>query len=375
MFVLGSIMGRLYVESGAGVSIAKGVMSLVGKEKASDTSKHIAVILTVLVTGGLLGYGGVNVVAIPVALYPLILSLMEEADIPKRHVIGLSLSAFATFAMTGPGTPQIQNIIPSTILGTSSTAGLIPGIIASLIIIIGNILFLNWMFAKDKARGLHFSYGQGDVVFDEKKVLPNIWVSLIPLVTIFVAFNGFKLDISVSLLIGAVLALILFFSNIEGGVLGIRKALNEGAMFACQGTLNIAALAAFGAVVRIAPIFMEIVKGVASLDGNPLVISVFATAAGAGLTGSASGGITVALPVVAPLFEGLVNPDALHRSVTIASSSLDTLPFNGGFLMFLSLTGLTHKEAYPTTFFTTVVMTSLGAILCMLICIFFPGLV
>ena len=77
MFVLGSIMGRLYVESGAGVSIAKGVMSLVGKEKASDTSKHIAVILTVLVTGGLLGYGGVNVVAIPVALYPLILSLME----------------------------------------------------------------------------------------------------------------------------------------------------------------------------------------------------------------------------------------------------------------------------------------------------------
>ena len=83
----------------------------------------------------------------------------------------------------------------------------------------------------------------------------------------------------------------------------------------------------------------------------------------------------MALPVVAPLFEGLVNPDALHRSVTIASSSLDTLPFNGGFLMFLSLTGLTHKEAYPTTFFTTVVMTSLGAILCMLICIFFPGLV
>ena len=126
MFLFGSILGRMYVESGAGVCIAKSIMKIAGSSTAGPTRKNLAVIFTVMITGGLLGYGGVNVVAIPVALYPLILSLMEEADIPKKHVIGLSLSAFATFAMTGPGTPQIQNIIPSTILHTSPTAGMIP---------------------------------------------------------------------------------------------------------------------------------------------------------------------------------------------------------------------------------------------------------
>ncbi len=374
IFIFGSIIGRMYVESGAGVSIARAIMKRIGKEGSSQTHKNLAVIITVMLTCLLLGFGGVNVVVVPVALYPLFLSLMEEANIPKKHVIGLCLSGLATVTMTAPGTPQIQNIIPQTILHTSPTAGLIPGIIGCIVVVIGNIYYLNWQFNKDIKNGEGFQYGETDVVFDESKGLLNFGLSLVPLALIFILFNGFKVDIVPALVAGTIVS-ILLFAKPAGYVTGIKKACADGAMFAVIATLNIGALAAFGAVIKSAPAFMDAMNYVASLNGNPLVISTLATAFGAGLTGSASGGITVSLPIVAPIFQGMVNPDALHRCVSMVSSSLDTLPFNGGFLMFLALTGLNHSQAYKTVFMTTVFMTSIGAAVCLTVCLLFPGLV
>ena len=374
MFILGSIMGRMYVESGAGVSIARTIMKILSCTNSSQTHKNLTVIMTVMITGGLLGYGGVNVVAIPVALYPLILSLMDEANIPKKHVIGLCLSSLATFAMTGPGTPQIQNIIPSTILGTSPTSGLIPGLIGCLVIILGNTLYLNWQFNRDIQHGETFHYGPNDIIFDESKGLLNIWLAILPLSIIFILFNGFSVDITPALTAGTLLSVALF-AKPAGYMNGIKKACSDGAVFAAIATLNIGALAGFGAVIKSAPAFLSALHYVAATDGNPLVIATLATAFGAGLTGSASGGLTVSLPIIAPLFTGQVNPEALHRCVTMVASSLDTLPFNGGFLMFLALTGLTHSQAYKTVFMTTVVMTTLGATVCLALCLLFPGLV
>ena len=374
MFILGSIMGRMYVESGAGVSIARTIMKTLSHQQASQTRKNLTVIMTVMITGGLLGYGGVNVVAIPVALYPLILSLMDEAGIPKKHVIGLCLSSLATFAMTGPGTPQIQNIIPSTILGTSPTSGLIPGIIGCVVIVAGNTLYLNWQFNHDIRNGETFQYGHHDIIFDETNGLLNFWLSISPLALIFILFNGFSIDITPALTAGTLLSVVLF-AKPAGYIDGIKKACSDGAMFAAIATLNIGALAGFGAVIKTAPLFLTALHYVAGTSGNPLVISTIATAFGAGLTGSASGGLTVSLPVIAPLFAGKVNPEALHRCVSMVASSLDTLPFNGGFLMFLALTGLTHSQAYKTVFMTTVVMTTLGATVCLMVCLMFPSLV
>jgi H+/gluconate symporter-like permease len=153
-----------------------------------------------------------------------------------------------------------------------------------------------------------------------------------------------------------------------------KRTLNEGGVLALTSVMSIAFMTGFGSVIRATPAFATLLETLPKLPGNPLVIAVLSTAIVCGFTGSASGGLSLVLPLIAPIFAGLVAPAALHRSVAIASSSLDTLPFNGGFLMFLGLADLNHKEAYPAVCVTTVIVTSLATILAVILFILFPSL-
>src|SRR6185369_7737030 len=100
--------------SGFAKAITGRVVSLLGKNNA---------ILAVVVVCALLTYGGVSLFVVAFAVYPFAAELFRAADIPKRLIPGtIALGAF-TFTMDAfPGTPQIQNIIPTTFFKTDTWA-------------------------------------------------------------------------------------------------------------------------------------------------------------------------------------------------------------------------------------------------------------
>ena len=71
----------------------------------------------------------------------------------------------------------------------------------------------------------------------------------------------------------------------------------------------------------------------------------------AALTGSASGGLTIALDALGPSYMKLaaeigMSPELMHRVAVIGAGTLDSLPHNGAVVTLLSVCGVTHKQGY-----------------------------
>ncbi|MDP2380660.1 MAG: GntP family permease, partial [Pseudohongiella sp.] len=125
----------------------------------------------------------------------------------------------------------------------------------------------------------------------------------------------------------------------------------------------------FGGVARVTPAFDIAVAALTSLPGNELIGAAVAVSVIAGLTGSASGGQVIALPAVAPHYLDLgVNPEQLHRVVSISSGALDSLPHNG--YVVTTIRGVcqeTHNDAYWAVGAVTVIVPLLGLTLALLL--------
>lgn len=87
----------------------------------------------------------------------------------------------------------------------------------------------------------------------------------------------------------------------------------------------------------------------------------------AGITGSASGGMSIALATMADTFIAAANSvgiplKVLHRIAAMASGGMDTLPHNGAVITLLAVTGLTHQESYRDIFAITLLKTAAVAV-------------
>ncbi len=116
--------------------------------------------------------------------------------------------------------------------------------------------------------------------------------------------------------------------------------------------VNTSADVGYGTVIAATAGFGVITEMLANIPGSPLISLYVAIAALAGITGTASGGLGIAMETLAQTYLDLgVDPEALHRVATIASGSLDSLPHNGAVITVLAVIGLTHKDAYKHIFF------------------------
>ncbi|HJU40171.1 MAG TPA: GntP family permease, partial [Tahibacter sp.] len=102
--------------------------------------------------------------------------------------------------------------------------------------------------------------------------------------------------------------------------------------------------------------------------GGGIVNAAIAVSIIAAMTGSASGGQAIALPILAPLYLGQgVNPDQLHRSVALASGALDAMPHNGYIVTTIrAICGETHKAAYWPMAAMTMAVPTLGLVVCLI---------
>ena len=386
VFLLGAIFGKVIELSGFSKSIVASVINLIGRERA---------MLAIVLVCALLTYGGVSLFVVVFAVYPFAAEMFRQADIPKRLIPGtIALGAF-TFTMDSlPGTPQIQNIIPTTFFKTTIYAAPYLGLIGATFILISGLFYLNWC----RRRAASASEGYGSELLNEpapfnNEKLANPVIALLPLVMVGVMNKVFTVAIpavyghSVSFIpavIGQAKPVVQTISSVaavwsvEGALLiGIAtvflfawktviKQFSEGSKAAIAGallaTMNTASEYGFGAVIAALPGFLVVAQGLKSIP-NPLVNEAITVTALAGITGSASGGMGIALAAMADTFitnaQAVGIPmDVLHRVAAMASGGMDTLPHNGAVITLLAVTGLTHKQSYKDIFMITCIKTA-----------------
>ena len=356
VFMLGAIFGYLMDYTGAAKSIAHWLTKILGAKRA---------ILGVVIGCAVLTYGGISLFVVVFAMYPLAVALFREANITRKLIPGaIALGSF-TFTMTAiPGTPQIQNLIPMTYFKTTPIAAPIMGITAAVFMFGLGYAYLVWREKRYAAKGVGFTEPEKKASAEEQPiVLPNPIISILPLITVVLTLNLLKWDIVLALISGIILSML---TNIKL-YKGFTKSISSGANGSITAIINTSAAVGFGAVVKAVPGFQTLTDMILNMKGSPLISEAVAVNLLAGATGSASGGMGIALAALGDKYYQIaldtgISPDAFHRIASLASGGLDTLPHNGAVLTLLAITGMTHKESYIDIFVTSLALPILSSI-------------
>lgn len=388
VFLLGAIFGKLIELSGFSKSIVSATIRLFGPQR---------VMLSIVTVCALLTYGGVSLFVVVFAVYPFAAELFRKADIPKRLIPGtIALGAF-TFTMDAlPGTPQIQNIIPSSFFGTGTWAAPILGTAGGIFILALGLLYLDSRRRAAAADGE--GYGDPDSLRNEPAAfgggaLAHPLIALLPLVLVGVSNKLLSIWIPAlygdshsfdPAVIGSAAPVVQEISKVaaiwavQGALLiGILSVLAlawtpvvsrfaEGSRTAIGGAMlaamNTASEYGFGAVIAALPGFLIVADALAAIP-DPLINEAITVTSLAGITGSASGGLSIALAAMSETFISNANAaqipmEVLHRVAAMASGGMDTLPHNGAVITLLAVTGLTHRQSYKDIFAITLIKTA-----------------
>lgn len=383
VFLLGAVFGKLIELSGFSRSIVAAAIRLLGTRQA---------MLVIVLVCALLTYGGVSLFVVVFAVYPFAAEMFRQSNIPKRLIPAtIALGAFSFTMDALPGTPQIQNIIPTTFFNTTAWAAPWLGLIGSLFVIAVGLTYLGRQRRKAMARG----EGYGTELRNEPETpdninLPNPLLALSPLILVGVmnllfthwipqwygkthtlALPGLATPVTsevskltaiwaveAALLIGILLVLVAAFKTIRTRLAEGTKTAVGGALLAAMNTKS---EYGFGAVIASLPGFLVLADALKTIP-NPLINEAITVTLLAGITGSASGGMSIALAAMSDSFIAAANAaqiplEVLHRVAAMASGGMDTLPHNGAVITLLAVTGLTHREAYKDVFGITLIKT------------------
>lgn len=364
MFLLGSLFGKFMEDTGAADALAQSIIGKLGKKHA---------VFAVVLACAVLTYGGVSVFIVAFSVYPMALSLFKDANLPRRFIPASLAFGSVTFTMTSAGSPEIQNWIPVEFLGTTPYAGWEVSLVVAIGMASIGYVWLMKMINRAVANGETFHAHPEDPEVPDRDY-PHPITGIIPLLVVL----GLSLLLHESLSKYALLVALL------GGVLSIyainfkyfhnlNRAINEGVLGSLLAIGNTAAVVGFGSVAKLTPAFQSAVEAMTSIPGNELVGAAVAVSVIAGLTGSASGGQAIALPAIAPHYLELgVNPEHLHRVVSISSGALDSLPHNGYVVTTIrAICKETHAAAYGPVAALTVVIPLIGVSAAIAMFVFF----
>nr|WP_144917885.1 GntP family permease [Moraxella osloensis] len=369
IFLLGAVFGQLMADSGAATAIARTVVSKLGANKA---------ILAVVLVCAILTYGGVSLFVVAFAIYPIAKDLFKAAGVPKRLIPGaIALGSF-TFTMTAlPGTPAIQNAIPIPYYGTNAFAAPILGIIGSLVMFGLGMLWLQRRAHSAKTAGEGYGIHEDDELHADNldPHHTSFMVAMIPLVLViginalltyavfpsmdFSALQAQFKDLDIkgalglwSIIIALVTAIIALIVLRLGKWTNLQHSLNKGTYSSMLPIFNTGSEVGYGAVIATLAGFAILRDSVLNLSpSNPLISEAVAMTTLAGITGSSSGGLSIALPILGKEYLAQavahgINPELLHRVAVMAAGGLDTLPHSGAVITLFAICHLTHKQSY-----------------------------
>ena len=387
VFLLGAVFGKLIELAGFSRSIVAAAIRLLGTRQA---------MLVIVLVCALLTYGGVSLFVVVFAVYPFAAEMFRQSDIPKRLIPAtIALGAFSFTMDALPGTPQIQNIIPSTFFGTHAWAAPVLGTLGGVFILVLGLSYLDWR--RRAAAKAGEGYGDPATLLNEpapfsESKLPNAFIAVLPLLVVGIVNKLLTMWIpgwygdSHSFIPAVVgnpapvvqeVAKIAAIWAVMGALLAgivcvlvfawkpVTRQFAEGSKSAIGGSMlagmNTASEYGFGAVIASLPGFLVLADALKSIP-NPLVNEAITVTLLAGITGSASGGMSIALAAMSDTFIAAANAaqiplEVLHRVAAMASGGMDTLPHNGAVITLLAVTGLTHREAYKDIFGITLIKT------------------
>jgi H+/gluconate symporter-like permease len=380
MFLLGAIFGKLVELSGFAQAIIRAVVRVAGPEKA---------ILAIVLACAILTYGGVSLFVVVFAVYPFAAGMFRAAGIPKRLIPAtIALGAF-TFTMDAlPGSPQVQNLIPTAFFQTTAWAAPLMGTVGGLFILIAGVAYLEWRRRQAARAGEGYGDGHRNEPLDvPPEALPPVLLAVLPLVAVGVlnrlcgqwlrASYGKSFDftsagvagvapleiervaatwaVEIALVAAILMVLPFAWRRARSGLASGSQVAVAGAMLAA---MNTASEYGFGAVIAALPGFQAVNTAVSQAIRDPLLNVAATVNALSAITGSSSGGLSLALAASGGAFLEMartagIPADVLHRVAAMASGGLDTLPHNGAIITLLLVTGLTHRQAYKDIFAMT----------------------
>src|SRR3954452_14947257 len=382
VFMLGAVFGKVIELSGFSKSIVSAVIGVLGRERA---------VLSIVVVCAILTYGGVSLFVVVFAVYPFAAEMFRQSDIPKRLIpCTVALGAFSFTMDALPGTPQIQNIIPTTFFKTTTWAAPWLGLIGSVFVLVVGLAYIEnrRRAAQLKGEGYGTNLLNEPEPFEAEK-LPSPWIAVLPLILVGVSnfvftkmilrAYGARHEITLgdhpivtqvasvaaiwavegALIIGILTVIAFAWRPVLAKFADGSKAAVAGALLA---SLNTASEYGFGGVIALLPGFVMVSDALKAIP-NPLVNEAVTVTVLAGITGSASGGMSIALAAMSDSFIAAAQAaniplEVLHRVAAMASGGMDTLPHNGAVITLLAVTGLTHRDSYKDIFAITILKTA-----------------
>ncbi len=363
IFLLGAIFGKIMADTGAAESIARWIMKIIGPKGA---------IMAVVLACAIMTYGGVSLFVVGFAVYPIAVSLFKTANLPRRFIPAALVFGSVTFTMYLPGSPEIQNIMPTEFFGTTPYSGLGVGLVVGLFTFVAGSYWLYWMVNRAKKRGEGFVTYESDKDLEQNdKNLPSILQALLPVLVVIggmISYSQFFIANTAtifSLLTAIIVALVIMFKHLSKFWDVMGKGANDAIIAVC----NTSAVIAFGKVAAMTTGFTQIVDTVLQIPGPPLLSMALCINLIAGLTGSASGGLGIALPILSPIYLNMgIDPGALHRVSVMSSDGLASLPHNGYVVTTIrNISKETFKTAYLPVACMAVVLTQISTMIAIIL--------
>lgn len=372
IFIFSALYARFMEESGSAAAIGFKLIDWFGK-------KHVMLISVIIFS--VLTYGGISLFVVIFAAGPIMFMLFKEANLPRHLGMVVMGMGTCTYTMTSlPGTPALTNIIPTQYLGTTMTAAPVLSIIISITLFVLCYIYAVHAYKKAYAGGEGWTYpeagnySQYDI--KNRELLPAAWKAFLPIIVLIgmIIIGGRFTDKSamltvLAMMVASIICYLLNYNKFRD----IKKTvlLTSGLGGGINAIGGLAAVVAFGTVVQNTDAFQRIVDWLLNLNMNPYVEGVFSTAVISGVAGSSSGGLRITLQTLGEHFIASgCNLQVLHRLMSVAAGSLDTLPHSAGLFMVLQWMRLTHKTGYRHLFWTSVFIPTIVVIVATVVCVF-----
>lgn len=344
IFLFSAILGEYIDKSGAAKSIAQSIMNKIG------TKSPYLVLLGVALVGALLTYGGISMFVAMFALIPLARAMFRECNIPW-HLFCASWTLGAcsfTMAMI-PGVPSVANINATRAADVALTSAPVLGIVGSILAIIVSCLYIKFALKRAQAKGEVYdkALDKGGVQ-DESKPLPNLFLSLLPLILMIgIILVGSALGVANIVYVGMVVAVVVAAIIYNKYIPNQRDVLGDGAKNSLGPALFTSAAVGVGTVAAASIGFTVIQEAIFNMPGGTYVSAATLSAVLGGVMGSGSGAVgIIGQNFIDPYLATGVDPAALAKIIATSATIGGALPNSGAMFGMLAAMGLNHRNSY-----------------------------
>lgn len=356
IFFFSAIFGKMMGDCGAAESIAYRCATVA--RKLPQKYQKVSAVLSLVVLSLLFTLGGISSFVVVFTLVAIARKLFEELDVPWRFYTCAPLGSGVIAQSMIPGSPSIHNIIPTEYLGTTTMAAPTIGIICAVVAAVVGVSYIIFIVKRAEYKGEGFLpsgllISQMDLREKGDPKIPLLKCFL-PSILLLIILNVLKQSAVTALLAAIVATFILFYKELKEGIL---NSLSAGAQNAVNTTVNVCAVVGFGGAATSVIGYSFLIEALEKVPGPPIVQMIVAINIAAGVTGSSSAGLGITFSNMTDRFLATgLDPQVIHRIAVIASCGLDSLPHTTSLINDLSVTKLTHKQAYAHFGFLTVMV-------------------